>query len=345
MARSRRPAYGTADGSRATPRWSGLKPLVPRSGRGRAVLMLCTMLLLSGCATNTPSSEDAAHAAPGSAESVELRHVPFFAQTMHQCGPAALATLLTWAGDPVTPEVLAPRVYLPGKRGSLAVELVAEARSRGFLVYRLPPHQQALYGSLRAGHPILVLQDLGLLWWPVWHFAVMVGMDPQRERVLLRSGRQPRKQLPWEDFEHSWAGRWAVVVLPAGELPFGAEAQRYVEAATALEAKGPLDAALAAYRAGLRHWPDNATLSVGFANVLYAQGEVDRAAAHLSAWLKRHPASPVALNNLAMLRLAQGRAVEAERLAEEALKSAPQTLIESITDTLMRARGAQTSAP
>lgn len=316
--------------------------LLGRLGFNQSLFVLFVLIALSGCAAPRPSPPaDVGHSVPRSAEPIELRHIPFFPQTIHQCGPAALATLLTWAGERVTPQILAPRLYLPARRGSLAAEIVAEARSRGFLVYRLPPHQRALYGSLRRGHPVMVLQDLGPSWWPVWHFAVMVGMDPPHRKILLRSGAEPRKHMTWDAFEQSWSGRWAIVVLPPGELPFGVEEDRYVEAAIALESKGPADAALAAYRAGLTHWPENAALSVGLANVLYAQGEVDRAAAHLSAWLKRHPASPVALNNLAMLRLEQGRVSEAGKLAEEALKQAPKALEEAVRDTLMRVRSAQ----
>ena len=45
----------------------------------------------------------------------ELTQVPFFPQTIHQCGPAALATVLGWSGVPATPEELAPQVYIPDR--------------------------------------------------------------------------------------------------------------------------------------------------------------------------------------------------------------------------------------
>ena len=54
---------------------------------------------------------------------VELTTVPFFPQEEYQCGPAALATVLTWTGVNVTPAELAPQVYLPERQGSLQLEI------------------------------------------------------------------------------------------------------------------------------------------------------------------------------------------------------------------------------
>ena len=59
---------------------------------------------------------------------VEIQGVPFFAQEEHQCGPAALATMLKFSGLDVTPAALTEKVYVPGREGSFAVELAAAAR-------------------------------------------------------------------------------------------------------------------------------------------------------------------------------------------------------------------------
>ena len=63
-----------------------------------------------------------------SAASRELEATPFFPQVTHQCGPAALATVLGASGVETTPDALVPAVYVPGLHGSLQVELLAALR-------------------------------------------------------------------------------------------------------------------------------------------------------------------------------------------------------------------------
>src|SRR3569623_1363896 len=119
---------------------------------------------------------------------VELDAVPFFPQERYQCGPAALATVLAWSGAAVTADQLVPQVYLPARQGSLQPELLAAARRYQRLPYVLEPDLAALLREVGAGHPVLVLQNLGLSWAPRWHNAVVVGYDLARDEVVLRSG-------------------------------------------------------------------------------------------------------------------------------------------------------------
>src|SRR5687767_12923769 len=66
-----------------------------------------------------------------------LLDVPFHPQTDHDCGPAALATVLGASGVAITPEALIPQVYLPGRKGSLQLELVGASRRAGRIPYRV----------------------------------------------------------------------------------------------------------------------------------------------------------------------------------------------------------------
>ncbi len=104
---------------------------------------------------------------------VELTQVPFFPQEEYQCGPAALATTLASFGVKVTPEQLVPQVYIPERKGSLQVEMLAAARRHGLVSYQIAPRFEDLLRELAAGHPVIVLQKLG-----------------NRRRLALRSGRR-----------------------------------------------------------------------------------------------------------------------------------------------------------
>ena len=99
---------------------------------------------------------------PGLPEQVELA-TPFFPQEEYQCGPAALATALVSAGAQTTPEALVPQVYVPERKGSFQVEMLAAARRHGMVSYALAPKFEDLLREIAAGTPVIVLQNLGIL--------------------------------------------------------------------------------------------------------------------------------------------------------------------------------------
>ena len=140
----------------------------------RAVLA-GVVLAGAGCATRPPLQVDAGALARG----VDLSaQVPFHPQTRYQCGPAALAGVLGASGIPATPEDLESQVYLPGRQGSLQVELFGATRRAGRIPYPVAGTAQALVAELQAGRPVLVLQNLLTRSVPKWHYAVVVGMQP-----------------------------------------------------------------------------------------------------------------------------------------------------------------------
>ena len=153
--------------------------------RAAAGLVLAAALL-SGCSVN-PDWQLARGEAP---VAPVLLGVPFHPQTDYQCGPAALATVLGASGVAITPEALVPQVYLPGREGSLQLELVAATRRAGRIPYPVASGPEALLDEVRAGRPVLVLQNLLVGTVPRWHYAVVVGIDPARNRLLLNSGTE-----------------------------------------------------------------------------------------------------------------------------------------------------------
>jgi len=221
----------------------------------------------------------------------------------------------------IAPEQLVEQVYIPGRRGSLQVELLAAARRAGRLPYVIEPELGALLAELAAGRPVLVLQNLGLSFAPVWHYAVVVGYDANSGELLLRSGTTERRQMPVAKFVRSWqaSGQWAVVVLRPGELPVAALRSVYLQAVNALEAAGQTKAALAAYRAGAERWTQSSGAWFALANAYYAAGDLPNAERSYRLALDRSPDDAAALNNLSQLLLSQGRCVEARAVLERAL--------------------------
>ena len=70
----------------------------------------------------------------------------------------------------VSPEELTEKVFIPARKGSLQLEMVGAARSYERLAVQLEPTLDAILLELQHGHPVLVLQNLGMRWLPVWHW-------------------------------------------------------------------------------------------------------------------------------------------------------------------------------
>ncbi len=236
----------------------------------------------------------------------EVALVPNFPQTEHTCGPAALAMALAWSGLSTSPRQMEPLVYTPGREGSLAADLTGAARRRARLAVTIAG-LDAVLAELAAGHPVVVLQNLGLDWAPRWHFAVAVAYDLDARSIRLHSGMDEAQVLALDTFEHTWTrgGGWALVVLPPDTLPATADELAVARGAAGLERAALPQAAIIAYRTMLERWPDSLTASVGLGNALLAAGERAAAAAWLRQVADRHPEWGAVRNNLAELMAGQ----------------------------------------
>jgi len=286
-----------------------------RRGIGWIVL---TALILSGCAVWQRG--DWPQNLAGTPPQREIASVPFFPQDEYQCGPAALAMVLAWSGLDVKPAELTEKVYTASLQGSLQPAMIAGARRSGRLAYVISGTEN-LIREIAGGHPVIVLQNLGLSWIPVWHYAVAVGYDTPRDEVMLHSGLDARQRLSMPVFQNTWAraGDWGLLVLPPGELPATATEGRFVEAVLGLEKAKQPAAAVQGYRAALNHWPQNLPAVMGLGNSYYALGDLKNSEAAFRQATESHPHEGAAFNNLAHVLLAQGRRQDALDAARQAV--------------------------
>jgi hypothetical protein len=302
-------------------------------------------LALAGCAAAPRST------APPTAPSIELTTVPFFPQTEYQCGPAALATVLAHSGLAVDADGLVNEVYVEGLRGSLQAELLGATRRHGLIPYVLAPEPGALFAELAAGRPVLVLQNVGLERVPVWHYAVVVGLDRDAERVILRSGTERRRLERTTRFLKTWqrGESWAFVAITPGELPASADAALYVRALAGAEPLLPAVRSAAAFTRALEAWPDDELVLFAAAGHELGAGDLPGAAALYRRLLARAPRHAAARNNLANALAGQGCYAEALAEAHAALSAvAPgDELYAAIRDTVdtLETSGARNGGP
>jgi tetratricopeptide (TPR) repeat protein len=277
--------------------------------------LLAASVLLGGCASLiAPQSVSLREQRPADLPArAELSKVPFFPQTEYQCGPAALATVLANAKVKVKPDDLVSQVYIPERKGSLQVEMLAAARRHGMISYQLAPRYEDVLREIAAGTPVIVLQDFGVGPFDMWHYAVAVGYDLDEDNLVLRSGEKQRQVLKTGLHEFVWkrSGYWAMVVVPPTRIPATAQEGPWLSAIAAYERVGNPRTARVAYTTFLKRWPENVSASVGLANTYYAAGDLKESEKVLRTALAREPDSVVVLNNLAQTLSDQGRNLEA----------------------------------
>ncbi|MFN7505562.1 MAG: PA2778 family cysteine peptidase, partial [Limnobacter sp.] len=202
---------------------------------------------------------------------IELKTVPFFAQEEFFCGPSTLAMVLNHAGENTNPEKLAELVYLPGRQGSLQLEMLAAPRRLGYLSYQIEPKLPALFDALNAGAPVVVLLNLALPMTPQWHYAVVIGYEPVSDSMILRSGPKERELIPLATFLKLWerSENWAFTVIKTTvEPPRYVNAQGYLNSTVALE-RSSTEKAGQAYQQGAKTWPNEPWFHFGLGNQAY----------------------------------------------------------------------------
>jgi hypothetical protein len=289
-------------------------------------------LLISGCASISPAAEDLLARWPaGRPSPLELDAVAFRPQVERDhCGPSALATVLAGFESAPDPDSLSPELFVPGRAGTFQSEMLAAARRHGAVALRLPTTLDGLIEALVEGYAPVVLLNLGLQIAPRWHYAVVVGLDPSRREVVMRSGSERRMLMPLATFEHTWArgGNWAFVVARPGVLPSVVARDVAVEATlafsrVALNQNPPQpQASIAAWSVLLARWPEDLTAVIGLAEVLMLRGQpADRLQARaLLEQAARKSDRAVVWNNLADVLRQLGEMDAASAAISQALR-------------------------
>jgi hypothetical protein len=305
-------------------------------------LLAALLFALTGC-ISLPQSEALRDAPPKDLPPrVELTEVPFHRQDDYLCGPASLAMVFNAAGVKADVESLTPLVYLPGRQGSLQAEMLGATRRAGLVAYKLEPKMEDLLRELAAGTPVLVLVNLSFRFKPVWHYAVVVGYDLEKRKLVLRSGGEPRDEWNFGFLEFFWkdSNYWSMVALPPGRLPATAQEADFTNAVAALEQAGRPREARESYRALLGRWPDNLVGLIGLGNTEFALKDPAAAERAFRRATEAHPQSAAALNNLAYVLGESGRLAEAEETARRAvaLGGELQPQAQKTLDTILQRR-------
>jgi len=145
-----------------------------------------------------------------------LETAPFIKQGESLCGPAALAGIFQFWGQPKDVAQIAKRAYLPKLGGTLPMDMERAAREEGFWVESSTGSLDRIKSSLRDNVPVICLLDLGLGFYRQPHYITAIGYDDVYSVMIMHDGMRPNRVMSYDVFERYWsrAGRWMLVIRP-----------------------------------------------------------------------------------------------------------------------------------
>lgn len=290
-----------------------------RNARPAGVLLLLALaLLIGGCASAPRLSDATAQQLP-----TRLLHddVPFHAQRDYQCGPASLAMVLQHQGVDISVDELIPQVFLPGREGSVQPEMLATVRRQGRIPFVIDNRFESLLTELAKGdHPVVVLQNLSLPAWPLWHYAVVIGYDRQAGELILHSGEEARRRESFRRFDATWArsDRWGFVALPPGKLPTAIDADTAIGATADFERVQGAEATLPGWEALTTRFPNAAMAHFALGNARHASGDAQGAITAFQRAVALRDDLAVGWLNLGLALREQGDTAAARQALERA---------------------------
>lgn len=133
---------------------------------------------------------------------LEIEGVPFIRQDSQFCGPASLASVMTFHGVREDQKTIGAAVYSEKLQGALITDLERYARQKGFETTSGRGTMEELKAEIDRKRPVIVLVDLGF--WVVSkpHYLVVIGYDD--EGFTAHDGYTPQNRYSYDRFGAIW---------------------------------------------------------------------------------------------------------------------------------------------
>lgn len=215
------------------------------------------LVLISGCQTTPQADALRTAALLDVAKQKIIEGVPFYPQQEFYCGPTTLSEVFNYHGKMTEANEIAPKLFIPGKEGSLQLEMISATRQYGFLPYSQRGTIEQIIRLVEEDIPVIVFQNLSIQLIPQWHYAVVIGYDLSQRQLTLHTGLTPNHTMSFELFEKTWAraNYWLLAPLPESKtsdqlIPF-----TYISAAYNMLEVGDKSIALNNLVAATNQWP------------------------------------------------------------------------------------------
>ncbi len=223
----------------------------------KAGIIASFLLFTFGCAT-PPQTARLLSSPLTIPPSYEINNVPFYSQEEFFCGPTTLTEAFNFYGMEETPQAIAPKLFIPELEGSLQIEMISATRQHGFLAYAEKGNLEQLFSLINDNIPVIVLQNVATSWFPMWHYALVIGYDIDKRDVILHSGETERRISELKAFERTWQrGKyWLLAVVPPSKTSQHFKPFVYTKAAQDLLSVNQQVAGVSALVSATKQWPD-----------------------------------------------------------------------------------------
>jgi Flp pilus assembly protein TadD len=282
--------------------------------KARFLFLLLAPLLLTSCLTIRPRSQRP------SSEAVVVQNVPVRVWGDNTCGSAALSSVLNHFGDPVTEDQLNATLDKGLHGGVVTVDLLLEARRRGFDAKLVPGSEALLAQSIQNGTPVILLLrviDLPGRRGDFFHYVVADGYDASTSLFRTQFGDGKSRWIHLRSIERNWRAGGRATLLVSGKSATASTTAETLRRAVDLEERGERAAAIAIYRDLLQR-ENSALVWTNLANALAAEGSTAEAASAYEKAIALEE-SRDALNNYAWLLYQQKKYDEAKSIALRAV--------------------------
>lgn len=148
-----------------------------------------------------------------------IESVTFFRQGEGSCGPAAIASVLSFWGRQADLEKITQQIYLPKLRGTLPMDMERFLRENGFETDSSSGSLDTLKERVSDNIPVICLVDRGFGFYRRPHYLTVIGFDDVNKIIIAHDGLAPDKLIGYEEFLHEWdrGGYWMLVAVPRAE--------------------------------------------------------------------------------------------------------------------------------
>ncbi len=280
-------------------------------------------LLLAGCAS--PSISLIRNNLADNLDAGVILDVPFVKQKTFYCGPAALSAIFAYWGNPCSQEKIAEKIFLPGLKGSLNVDLEKYAKDNGFWAKGHIADFSEIKNRVKAGIPIIVMEKLHPFILNRYHYTVIVGFDDIKKVIIEHTGEQDFVIRSYNGFKRNWyaAGNWMLEIMPLEKADDDMSVEDNVELGVLLEKKGQWDQSLKHYYDALRENSETPTALFNIGNVYLNMGELDDAELAYRKAIELKKDFPDCYNNMACLFIRKEEYEKAHVFVDKALALDP----------------------
>ncbi len=149
-------------------------------------------------------------------DEVFLPGIPVYEQTGSNCGPATLASLLNYYGDAVNPDSIEAATHRDAIEGTLTLDILAFAKSRGFdsRIYRSSKDDLLHHIDISIPLICMIETDDPNPFGPIAraitgekpdkHYVLVIGYSSQTSTIIAHTGRAYPQRIKMPDFLAAW---------------------------------------------------------------------------------------------------------------------------------------------